>query len=1072
MKKHYYILLFLAFSFTSAQAQVTGIYTDYQGFWASFENAVNPTKPINSHNLLGFEYNGTTYSTGVNDAILSNNGLSFTAENYRALPLAELNNISSSNSYIGLGQIYDEIDNGIDNSSQNPFAAITNGAEAAYFLTNGPRGLDLGTGIANIAAGTNSRFELSTNGITQSKINDNIPDIVIANIATPSANNADLIKFIDAAGNTVGNSLSVVMNNNPVVATWTADFYNFDSSQPTTGLHNTSRNIRFFAAKLTDLGIDGTNYQNAVALVYTSGGSSDPAFLAYNEEAIGVASKIDILSSSTTAECDGSLSSNIEVAVRDFNNDPVLQNGFSITASIYTGAGALLGTTTKSTNANGEATFNDLSFEVGDQHKIIFESTSLKPAITDAITSNNCPPITWTGAVNQNWDNPGNWNPQTVPNANYGVTIPNNVSNYPVLTSNTGARNLFLQDNSTLDLNGYLFNISNRINTSGNGTSKIFGAAPGSTLHYTGNTPQIIQNGLINDGKIANLSLENPGGLQTVQALKISQVLRIIEGEFKTNNQVTLTCDFATNTAGQIAKITGSINGKITTEQCFPARRAFRMVASPVTTDNSINANWQEGVHNTGLQPSDNMNPNNGYGTHITGSTSGSNGLDATPSGNPSLFSFENNNQDWTTVSNTASPNLEAAKPYLLMVRGSRLINVTSNSATPTNTKIRATGTILSGDQTFSTNFSATQGDFNAFGNPYPAAVDMRKVLNDPNTRNTGRYFYIYDPTLGGTPTVGQPGGRGAYVTIDVDDLSTEILPNATVGTSEANRFLQPMQAAFFVTANENLQPVLKFTEDYKNTNEAGLAVFRSENAPATIAPNKSIQFYLFTEDAYTNNSSYSDRLKINFSSNYDNAITAKDAPKLFNLDENLSREENGTLISLEKRALPQDEEVLALDINQYRTENYIFQISVSNLEKDVYLEDAYLETSTLLENGDNTIYFEADASAELSMAADRFSLRFENNALNNESFEKAITGYYPNPIKNNQLFINLGNSAKTDYQIEVYNVVGQKVFTNRLTAENGKLQVEGLDFPSGLYYMVLRNAATNTKETIKIIKS
>lgn len=1071
MKKYYVLILLSIFTCIGLKAQVTGIYTDYQGYWSSFQGNINSVKPINSHNLLGFEYNGNTYSTGVNDAILTNQGVGFIAENYRALPLAELANINSSSAYIGLGQIYDGIDNGVDNGNQNPFPAITDGSEAAYFLTDGPRGLDLGTGIANIDPGTTSTFQLSSNGITQSKIGDGTPDIVISNIATPSGNNIDKIKFVDGSGNTVGNEITIQMNTsaNPPLASWTADYYNFNSTQTNSGLHNTSRNIRFFAAELSTMGITNTNYQNAAAIVYTSGGTSDPAFLAYNEEAISVASKLEILSSASNADCNGVLNSNISLELQDFNGFAIQQSGYSVSASIYTGAGALLGTTTKQTDSNGQVVFDDLSFEVGGDHKIIFESTSLKPAITTTITGPNCTSAVWTGNIDTDWDNPGNWSNNEVPNANFDVIIPTGATNYPQLNSNTGAKNFTLQIGSSLDLNGFLFNISGDISFNPNGGAQIFGDAPGSTLYFTGIATQTIQNNLIANGELANLTLENSFGLDVLQALKISEVLQIKEGTLSTNDQITLTCDFATLTMGQVAPVTGVVSGKITTEQCFPARRAFRMVSSPVTTTTSINANWQEGSNNTGTTDSDFQNPNNGYGTHITGSTSGNNGLDATPSGNPSLFQFDNPTQNWTAITNTLANTLTAGEPYLLMVRGSRAINVTSNAATPTNTKIRAKGTIVQGDKAFTSNFSVTQGDFNAFGNPYAAAIDMRKVLNDANTKNAGRHFYIYDPTLGGNPTVGEPGGRGAYVIIDVDDLSTEILPNGTGGTSEANRFLQPMQAAFFVTANQNIQPAIQFKESYKNVNQAGTAVFRSETTNTTSIA-KNIQLYLFTEEAFDNGYSYSDRLKINFSSNFDNAITYKDAPKLSNLDENLSRAENGILLGMEKRFLPTEGEVLALDINQYRNENYVLHINVSNLDIPVYLEDNYLESTTLLNAGGNSISFQVDGNA-LSTATDRFSLRFTNNDLATDNLEKTIRSYYPNPIKNNQLFIELGRQADTNYSVKIYNVLGQTVLAKTLESQNGKLQVNGIDFPSGIYYLVLHNTTTKTQETIKIIK-
>ncbi|TQD34338.1 LamG-like jellyroll fold domain-containing protein [Haloflavibacter putidus] len=703
------------------------------------------------------------------------------------------------------------------------------------------------------------------------------------------------------------------------------------------------------------------------------------------------------------------------------------------------------------TNACETVSFSNVNFSNGDYF---------------TFRINNLQPITWDGS--QFLYGTGSNGAPGIEDAQRKLVINNGL---PALLENDASVKCVTIVNSaelTLDANVNL-NLSDDLNNQG-----IFNASDG-ILSLSGDSAQQLTGNTMNVG---NFIISNPAGaninLATQETFYVQKLVEVNQGGvLNTNDNLTLQCDFTgpVQEMAQIANLSnGTINGKVTTEQCFPARRAFRLLASPVTTSTSINTNWQEGVHNTGVQPTDNLNPNNGYGTHITGSINGNNGFDATPSGNPSLFRFDNSTQQWDAVNNTLTNSLQAAEPYLLMVRGSRAIDVTSNAATPTNTKIRATGTILSGDQTFNTGFSNVEGDFNAFGNPYPAAVDMLEVLNDPATTNAGRYFYIFDPTLGGTPTPGQPGGRGAYVAIDVDNLSTEILPNGTQGTTEANRFLQPMQAAFFVTGNQNVQPVIKFQEDYKNTDEAGSDVFRS-NSAITDVTNKNIRLYLFTEEAFTNGASYSDRLKVNFSENYTNAVDFQDAPKLFNQDENLSRNETGNLLSIEKRQLPEVGEILPLQISQYRTNSYIIQINISNIEKEVYLEDNYLGTSTLLENAENTLSFTVDPSSSSSGALDRFSLRFGDDNLNTDTIEQRVLSYYPNPIQDNQLFIEVGTQSNTSYQITIYNVLGQQVLIQQPANQNGKLHVRNLDFPSGLYYLILKNKEEGIQETLKIIK-
>lgn len=80
-------MFFLWTQLTIAQKIVTQIYSDYNGYWFSSTASVNTILPDNSHNLLAFKYESTVYSTGVNDAILISQGVSFVPQVYEALPL-------------------------------------------------------------------------------------------------------------------------------------------------------------------------------------------------------------------------------------------------------------------------------------------------------------------------------------------------------------------------------------------------------------------------------------------------------------------------------------------------------------------------------------------------------------------------------------------------------------------------------------------------------------------------------------------------------------------------------------------------------------------------------------------------------------------------------------------------------------------------------------------------------------------------------------------------------------------------------------------------------------------------
>lgn len=113
MKKYFLLLALLSFLFSTAQ--VTQIWTDYNNYWTSSSTNINDVKPNTSHNLLAFRWNGTNYSTGVNNAKLTEKGVTFTETKFRALPINSVPLEGGSSYFIGLGALIDCLPNTVDN---------------------------------------------------------------------------------------------------------------------------------------------------------------------------------------------------------------------------------------------------------------------------------------------------------------------------------------------------------------------------------------------------------------------------------------------------------------------------------------------------------------------------------------------------------------------------------------------------------------------------------------------------------------------------------------------------------------------------------------------------------------------------------------------------------------------------------------------------------------------------------------------------------------------------------------------------------------------------------------------
>lgn len=404
-------------------------------------------------------------------------------------------------------------------------------------------------------------------------------------------------------------------------------------------------------------------------------------------------------------------------------------------------------------------------------------------------------------------------------------------------------------------------------------------------------------------GTVKNITINNAAGITVASGsnkLNILGVLTPTTGTITTNGNLVLK---STATEEGIIGIvatcpTNPFNGNVTVERYIPAnQRSFRFLTPGVTTTTSINANWQEGA------TSSTNNPKPGYGTHITGSTSGANGLDATLTGNASLFSYSASGQAWSAITNTSTPTFKAGEGYQLMVRGSRAIDLTSvTTPTPDNTVIRSTGVLSVCDFSFTTSstvpLSNAATGWSFIGNPYWSIVDLTAVTKT-NIEST---YYYWDPTLSGA------NNRGAYATLTIDGLGGETPSNMS---SKVSKYLQPGQG-FFIR-NTSSSPSLTFKESDKVTSSAnkklifqknpvggGMELGEMDNARvrgSVSSVTEKVYLSLFLKEKL--NVSPADGFALTYNSRYKNTQGAEDAAKFTNPDENIAALYNNTRFSI-----------------------------------------------------------------------------------------------------------------------------------------------------------------------------
>ncbi len=530
--------------------------------------------------------------------------------------------------------------------------------------------------------------------------------------------------------------------------------------------------------------------------------------------------------------------------------------------------------------------------------------------------------------------------------------------------------------------------------------------------------------------------------------MEIGQVLNLFGNLTNEGNLVFLSNATGNGELGPVPA-NSVITGNATVQRYTTNVRSYRMVSSAVTSTTSINANWQEGVNNTGTEyPVDNKNPNDGFGTHITGSLTGANGLDATLTGAASMFTVNIGTQEFESILNTKTRTLIAGEPYLLMVRGSRIINLNYNDSFG-STVLRATGKLAKGDQV--QNFTqATDGQFVMFGNPYQSAVDMVSVFSHSTNLNTN-YYYIYDPNAG-------TDGIGAYVTVDLNNGGNTIEDG---GSSSANKYLQPGQGAQVkVTGNATIL--------FKESDKAP-GNFTDTNRPLSGSDKLSVQLY--STESYNNNGRILDGLVIRFAAGYDNNLTEADAIKPFNFTENLGIDLNGTYLSIEQREIPRPNEVFQLYTTGYQKSDYILKLNLDGVDAtSLYLEDNFTGTSTLLDQGENSYDFSVDKNIPASIATDRFSIRTEQRlGVDNPSLLDGIR-LFPNPINDNVFNITAPKLNGETTVISVNDMLGREVMSSVQIFSGNTLKVElPADLNSGIYMVTI--SANGESQSLRVIK-
>ena len=180
------------------------------------------------------------------------------------------------------------------------------------------------------------------------------------------------------------------------------------------------------------------------------------------------------------------------------------------------------------------------------------------------------------------------------------------------------------------------------------------------------------------------------------------------------------------------------------------------------------------------------------------------------------------------------------------------------------------------------------------------------------------------------------------------------------------------------------------------------------------------------------------DGVENEFNRIYSSQVDILDVLKIIKSGENLGIVQYGKKLSVERRGILHPKDSILFSLEHVKIQQYEFEFTplhMNNIGMNAYLQDSYLETSTLLDlTNTSKVSFQV-TSAPGSYAANRFKIVFKQKRLpvihtnladkGSISKESSIT-VFPNPVTLKTIQVCFNNKTAGKYKIQLYNQTGQ----------------------------------------------
>lgn len=576
----------------------------------------------------------------------------------------------------------------------------------------------------------------------------------------------------------------------------------------------------------------------------------------------------------------------------------------------------------------------------------------------------------WTGEESNEFGNAKNWSDEAVPSTGGScptVIIPP-ATNFPLISnSRLNITNLQINQNSSLKISG-----SGVLGIGGSITNLGILDVTNGMIDFNGTSPQEFSGSLIQDRTIKNIRISNSQGLRISNkpgdTLNITGELSFGLANASLNTGDNITLKSTRNGTANVGIVDDGniITGKFIVERYLNLgtdkslgqhRKSWQLLSTPVGGQ-SLREAWQEAAVSDGKTPLGNRQ--NGYGTLLTTGYNNvpANGFDLYTAPGPSIKTFNSETGGYDKGPINVFQDIYNPKGYMILVRGDRRVFTSNAAANPT--VLRSKGYITTGN---TKEILVKKGTWESIGNPYPSQIDLRKIKLSGGVDDV---FFVWDPKLTGAY------GLGGWQTLKLLGDNYRAIPGEGSYGSDPVNFLESGQA-FLVQATHS-DGTVSFNENVKTVESAVIMRGAGKKEPLSLL---STSLY-----GINNGETFlADGNLVIFGEEFSNDIDGKDARKMSNTSENFGIRSHGKDLIIESRKNIENEDTIFFRLSGLMIQNYQLKISAENITFPgitAWLEDTYLQNSTLVKIDDTTVVDFAVTNIAGSYSPDRFRIIFK----------------------------------------------------------------------------------------------